>query len=87
MSDMGGSSAAAMQTLRLPAVALIFALWLAAYVVLDLDRLSGPSAHAHGSYFARVAPADAALAGAAAAGGSRARPRLLPPRSGPKAVA
>ncbi len=67
---MGGSSGAAMQTLRLPAIAFIFALWLAAYVVLDLDRLSGPAGH--GSYFASVAAGAAgpALAVASAAGGS-----------------
>ncbi len=64
MSGMGGSGAA-MRTLSVPVVAFIFALWLAVYVVLDLDRLSGPG-HAHGSYFA--APA---LVGAAAGTGSR----------------
>jgi hypothetical protein len=68
MSGMGGVSGPTMQTLRLPAVALAFAVWLCAYVVLDLDRLSGPAWHARGSYFARVppAPAGAALAGASA---------------------
>jgi hypothetical protein len=64
MSGMGGSSGAAMQTLSVPVVAFIFALSLSIYVVLDLDRLSGPG-HAHGSYFA--APA---LAGAAGGTGS-----------------
>jgi Domain of unknown function (DUF5134) len=63
MSGMGGSGAA-MSTLSVPVVAFIFALWLSIYVVLDLDRLSGPG-HAHGSYFA--APV---LAGAAAGTGS-----------------
>jgi opacity protein-like surface antigen len=62
MSGMG--SGTAMQTLSMPVVAFIFVLWLSAYVVLDLDRLSGPG-HAHGSYFA--APA---LAGATAGTGS-----------------
>jgi Domain of unknown function (DUF5134) len=63
MSGMAGSGTA-MQTLSVPVVAFIFALWLAVYVVLDLDCLSGPG-HARGSYFA--APA---LAGAAAGTGS-----------------
>jgi len=63
MSGMG-SSGMAMPTLSAPVVAFIFALWLAAYVVLDLDRLSGP-AHGHGSYFARPA-----LAGATTGAGS-----------------
>jgi len=54
MSGMGGSSGMAMQTLSAPVVAFIFILWLAAYVVLDLDRLSGPG-HGRGSYFARPA--------------------------------
>lgn len=67
MAGMGGGSGAAMNTLRLPAVAFIFALWLAAYVVLDLDRLSGPG-HVHGSYFGRLAvtSAGAVLAGVSA---------------------
>jgi len=70
MSGMSGG-ASAMQTLNAPVVAFIFALWLIVYVVLDLDRLSGPG-HGHGSYFARPAavPADAALVGAAAGSGS-----------------
>jgi len=60
---MGGGSGMAMQTLNAPVVAFIFILWLSAYVVLDLDRLSGP-AHAHGSYFAGMR-----LAGATAGAG------------------
>jgi len=68
MSGMGSSSGAAMQTLSVPVVAFIFALWLSIYVVLDLDRLSGPG-HAHGSYFAAPALAGAA-AGPAAGPGS-----------------
>jgi len=63
MGGMGGSSGMAMQTLSAPVVAFIFILWLAAYVVLDLDRLSGPG-HGRGSYFAP------ALAGATAGTGS-----------------
>ncbi len=63
MGGMGGSGLA-MRTLSAPVVAFIFALWLSAYVVLDLDRLSGPG-HGHGSYFARRA-----LAGATAGTGS-----------------
>jgi Domain of unknown function (DUF5134) len=57
MSGMG-SSGASMPTLSVPVVAFIFALWLSVYVVLDLDRLSGPG-HAHGSYFAAPALASA----------------------------
>jgi Domain of unknown function (DUF5134) len=63
MSGMGGSGMA-MQTLSAPVVAFIFTLWLSAYVVLDLDRLSGPG-HGHGSYFA-----SPTLAGATAGAGS-----------------
>jgi opacity protein-like surface antigen len=63
MSGMGASGAS-MPTLSVPVVAFIFALWLSVYVVLDLDRLSGPG-HAHGSYFAVPA-----LVGAAAGTGS-----------------
>lgn len=44
MSGMGGTSGSAVQSLRLPAIAFVFALWLAGYVVLDLDRISGPTA-------------------------------------------
>jgi hypothetical protein len=72
MSGMGGGSASAMQTLNAPVVAFIFALWLIGYIILDLDRLSGPG-HGPGSYFARPAapaPAAMALAGAAAGPGS-----------------
>jgi Domain of unknown function (DUF5134) len=64
MSGMGGSSGVTMQTLSAPVVAFIFILWLAAYAVLDLDRLSGPG-HGHGSYFA-----SPALAGATSGTGS-----------------
>jgi hypothetical protein len=75
MSGMGGSSGMAMQTLSAPVVAFIFILWLAAYVVLDLDRLSGPG-HGHGSYFARPALADAtAGAGTVNLAGSAIRAR------------
>jgi Domain of unknown function (DUF5134) len=63
MSGMGASGAS-MQTLSVPVVAFIFALWLSVYVVLDLDRLSGPG-HAHGSYLAVPA-----LVGVAAGTGS-----------------
>ena len=65
MGGMGGGSGMAMQTLNAPVVAFIFVLWLSAYVVLDLDRLSGPG-HAHGSYFF----AGHSLAGATAGVGS-----------------
>ena len=58
-----------MPTLSVPAVAFIFALWLSGYVVLDLDRLSGPG-HGHGSYFAHPAPAVARAALASAVTGS-----------------
>jgi len=71
MSGMSGGSSSAMQTLNAPVVAFIFALWLMVYVVLDLDRLSGPG-HGPGSYFAppAAAPARAALVGVAAGSGS-----------------
>ena len=70
MAGMGGASGG-MPTLAVPGVAFIFALVLAGYAVMDLDRLSGPTPH--GSYLAVPAstvPAAAALVGAAAAGGS-----------------
>jgi Domain of unknown function (DUF5134) len=75
MGGMGGGSGMVMQTLSVPVVAFIFAFWLSGYVVLDLDRLSGPG-HGHGSYFAVPAlasagpgPASAALACAPAGSG------------------
>jgi len=70
MGAMGGGGSA-MQTLEAPVVAFIFALWLIGYVVLDLDRLTGPG-HARGSYFAppAVVPAHAALVGATAGSGA-----------------
>jgi len=69
MAGMGGASGG-MPTLAVPGVAFIFALLLAGYAVVDLDRLSGPAPH--GSYLATVgaAPANAVLAGAAAGGGT-----------------
>jgi hypothetical protein len=83
----GMSTATAMSTLDAPVLALLFALWLAAYVVLDLDRLSGP-AHQHGSYFASLAaaPATPGLAGpglaAASAGTGLARSLADAPLAG-----
>jgi hypothetical protein len=44
MGGMGGASGT-MQTLRLPTLALVFALLLAGYTVRDLDLLSGPGGH------------------------------------------
>jgi hypothetical protein len=70
MSGMGGASGTAMQTLNAPVVALIFALLLAGYAVMDLDRLSGPAPH--GQLIAAPASAvraSAVLAGAAVVGG------------------
>jgi Domain of unknown function (DUF5134) len=60
MSTMGGASG--MQALRAPVLALLFALLLAGYAVLDLDRLSGPATH--GSYLASLSrvPSGVALA-------------------------
>jgi len=82
MSGMGGSGTA-MQTLSVPVVAFIFALWLAVYVVLDLDCLSGPG-HPHGSYFAaRVLAGAAAGTGSVSLAGSAAgsaRALLLSPQ-------
>jgi Domain of unknown function (DUF5134) len=70
MSGMGGGSGSTMQTLQAPVVAFIFALWLIGYVVLDLDRLTGPG-HGPGSYFAVPAAAPRAeLVGATAGTGS-----------------
>jgi Domain of unknown function (DUF5134) len=71
MGGMGGGSGSTMQTLNAPVVAFIFALWLIVYVVLDLDRLTGPG-HGHGSYFTQpaAAPPRAALVGATAGSGS-----------------
>ena len=69
MAGMGGASGG-MPTLAVPGLAFIFALVLAGYAVMDLDRLSGPAPH--GSYLATAgaAPAGAALAGAAAGSGT-----------------
>jgi hypothetical protein len=59
MSGMGGS-AATMRTLQFPVLALFFAILLAGFAVLDIDRLTGP---AHGrAVSAGIAPADAVLA-------------------------
>jgi hypothetical protein len=66
MSGMGASGTA-MQTLRAPVVAFIFALLLAGYVVMDLDRLSGPASDGH---FLALAASPAPAVAAAAAGGS-----------------
>jgi len=41
MGAMGGSSGSAMQTLRYPTLAFVFALILAGYSIWDLDQLSG----------------------------------------------
>ena len=81
MGSMGGGGSA-MQTLNAPAVAFIFALWLIGYVVLDLDRLTGPG-HGRGSYFApAAAPARAALVGATAGIGSASLAATSPAPAG-----
>jgi hypothetical protein len=69
MAGMGGAGGG-MSTLAVPVLAFIFAILLAGYAVLDLDRLSGPAPH--GSHLAAVAvaPAGAAVAGAAAGSGT-----------------
>ncbi|HTV99615.1 MAG TPA: DUF5134 domain-containing protein [Streptosporangiaceae bacterium] len=63
MAGMGGGGG--MSTLAVPTLAFIFAIVLAGYAVVDLDRLSGPAPH--GSYLAAAAPA---LAGATAGPGT-----------------
>jgi Domain of unknown function (DUF5134) len=69
MAGMGGGGAG-MTTLAVPVLAFIFAILLIGYVVIDLDRLSGPAPH--GSYLsvARAAAAGAALAGSAVGNGT-----------------
>jgi hypothetical protein len=69
MADMGGAGGG-MSTLAVPVLAFIFAIVLASYAVLDLDRLSGPAPH--GSYLAaaHATPADVAVAGAGAGSGT-----------------
>jgi Domain of unknown function (DUF5134) len=66
MSGMGASGTA-MQTLSAPVVAFIFALLLAGYVVMDLDRLSGPASDGR---FLALAASTAPVVAAAAVGGS-----------------
>jgi hypothetical protein len=71
MSGMAGASSTMMQTLSAPLVALVFALLLAGYAVMDLDRLASPAPH--GPLLAASAspvPAAAAVAGAGAGGGN-----------------
>jgi hypothetical protein len=69
MSGMGGA-AGTMGTLSLPFLAFIFALALIGYSVWDLDQLSGPGVSGHYSLaLARVAPAEAVLAGVTAGAG------------------
>ena len=61
MSGMGAAGTS-MQTLSAPVVAFIFALLLAGYVVMDLDRLSGPASDGHFFAVASTAPVAAAAA-------------------------
>jgi Domain of unknown function (DUF5134) len=68
MSMGMGGAGGGMSTLAVPALAFIFAILLAGYAVVDLDRLSGPAPH--GSYASAIAPGGAALAGAAAGSGT-----------------
>jgi len=67
MAGMGGAGGA-MPTLAVPGLAFIFAILLAGYAVVDLDRLSGPALHA--SYLPAVSAAPAGVPVAAAATGS-----------------
>lgn len=68
MAGMGGSAGSAMGTLRLPLIALVFALLLAGYAVLDLDRLSGPAAHGSSAVRRGFVPGGVAIVGAPAGG-------------------
>ena len=63
MAGMGGASGG-MPTLAAPVLAFIFAILLAGYAVMDLDRLSGPAPH--GAY---LSAAGAGPVGAAAGSG------------------
>jgi Domain of unknown function (DUF5134) len=67
MAGLGGAGGG-MSTLAVPVLAFIFAILLAGYSVVDLDRLSGPAPH--GSYLSAVGPAPAGAATASAAAGS-----------------
>jgi Domain of unknown function (DUF5134) len=86
MTGMGGS---AMQTLRMPSLAFLFALLLIGYSVADLDQLSGRGAGRHYSFAgARVTPVAAMVAStpALAPGESRAAasPQSAAPEGGVK---
>ncbi len=71
MAGMGG--AGGMPALAAPVLAFIFAIVLAGYSVVDLDRLSGPAPHGSCLPAAEVVLAGAVLA-AAPAGGGTVRP-------------
>jgi hypothetical protein len=68
MAGPGSSAGSATGTLRLPLIALVFALLLAGYAVLDLDRLSGPAAHGSPAVRQGYVPGGVALVGAPAGG-------------------
>jgi Domain of unknown function (DUF5134) len=73
MAGMGGA-AGGMPTLAAPVLAFVFALVLAGYSVVDLDRLSGPAPHGSCLPAAAVAPAGAVLAAAPTGGGGTLTP-------------
>ena len=67
MGGMGGSSGSAMQTLRYPTLAFVFALILVGYSIWDLDQLSG---RRYSTTRARVSQVRVALAGVPAMAGA-----------------
>jgi len=69
MAGMGGAGGG-MPTLAVPGLAFIFVILLAGYVVVDLDRLSGPAPNGSYPLAAAAAPAGAVMAGAAAGSGA-----------------
>lgn len=73
MAAMSGA-AGGMPTLASPVLAFIFALVLAGYSVVDLDRLSGPAPHGSCLPAAAVAPAGAVLSAAPTRGGGMLSP-------------
>jgi hypothetical protein len=91
---MVGTAGSGQQMLRVPVVALVFALVLAGYAVLDLDRLSGTAGRGGVRARQALAPGSAVMAGDAAAAASArggqadvAWPRVLPAGAGGAAPA
>jgi Domain of unknown function (DUF5134) len=80
MGGMGGSSGSAMQTLRYPTLAFVFALILVGYSIWDLDQLSGKR---YSTTRARVSPVRVALAGVPALAGAESATATF---SGPEAT-